>query len=111
MIGRYKKINLLRNHACLHRNSSWVEQGSGNREVAGSNLIWWIRLIFLLRNEYFMFIIYFILLYVYYTAILPITLMHLGSCGFEAGYKRPSWKFVPFLLGHLEPYALIDLIT
>ena len=66
MIGRYKKINLLRNHACLHRNSSWVEQGSGNREVAGSNSIWWIRLIFLLRNEYFMFIIYFFLLYVYY---------------------------------------------
>ena len=54
------------NMSTIHCYSSWVEQGFSNREVAGSNLIWWIRLIFLLRNEYFMFIIYFILLYVYY---------------------------------------------
>ena len=54
------------NMSTIHCYSSWVEQGFSDREVAGSNPIWWIRLIFLLRNEYFMFIIYFFLLYVYY---------------------------------------------
>ena len=54
------------NMCTIHCYSSWVERGFSSAEVAGSNLIWWIRLIFLLRNEYFMFIIYFFLLYVYY---------------------------------------------
>ena len=53
------------NMSTIHSYSSWVEQGFSKCEVAGLIPIWWIRF-FLLRNEYFMFIIYFILLYVYY---------------------------------------------
>merc|ERR1712235_203408 len=53
------------NMSTIHCYSSWVEQGFSNHEVAGSNLIWWIRLIFLLRNEYFVYYLFF-LLYVYY---------------------------------------------
>ena len=54
------------NMSTIHHNSLRVEQEFRDHEVAGSNPIWWIRLIFILRNEYFMFIIYFFLLYVYY---------------------------------------------
>ena len=56
-----EKFNMSR----IHCYSSWVEQGFSNHEVAGSNLIWWIRLIFLFRKEYFMFIIYLFFTYVF----------------------------------------------